>query len=132
MTDHIVNWVEEGVDVAVRVSSLPDSALVVRKLAPERRITCAAPGYLAKHGTPRTPADLVHHNCLTYSTLAANEWKFAGATGTFSVAARGNFEANGGEAMRELALAAARLGRLATCLTAPAIRAGRPGPVPTD
>lgn len=132
MTDHIVNLVEEGVDVAVRVSSLPDSALVVRKLALERRIICAAPDYLAKHGTPRTPADLVHHNCLTYSTLAANEWKFAGANGAFSVAARGNFEANGGEAMREMALAGVGLVRLATFLIGPDIRAGRLAPLLTD
>lgn len=132
MTDHIVNLVEEGVDVAVRVSSLPDSALVVRKLAPERRIICAAPDYLASHGTPRTPADLVHHNCLTYSTLAANEWKFAGADGVFSVDARGNFEANGGEAMREMALSGVGLVRLATFLIGPDIRAGRLVPLLTD
>ncbi len=132
MTDHIIDLVEEGVDIAIRVSGPPDSALVARKLAPERRIICAAPAYLERHGTPQTPADLTHHNCLSYSTLATNEWQFAGANGAFSVDARGTFEANGGEAMREMALAGVGLVRLATFLIGPDIRAGRLMPLLTE
>ena len=132
MTDHLIDLVEDGVDIAIRVSGPPDSALVARKLAPERRIICAAPTYLEQHGTPQTPADLTQHNCLSYSTLATNEWQFVSAKGVVSVAARGNFEANGGEAMREMALAGVGLVRLATFLIGPDIRAGRLMPLLTE
>jgi len=57
-TDRAVNLVEDGYDAAVRIGNLSDSSLVARRLAVSRVVTCASPDHLAKHGTPRTPADL--------------------------------------------------------------------------
>ncbi|MFB6358289.1 MAG: LysR family transcriptional regulator, partial [Thiohalorhabdaceae bacterium] len=61
LDDRVVDLVEAGFDVAVRIAELPDSTLIARRLAPARHVVCAAPAYLAQAGEPRTPADLVHH-----------------------------------------------------------------------
>ncbi len=58
MTDQIVDLVDEGIDLAIRIGALKDSTLVAKKLASNRRVLCASPAYLAEHGTPRHPADL--------------------------------------------------------------------------
>jgi DNA-binding transcriptional LysR family regulator len=63
-TDRIVNLVEEGFDVAVRIGQLPDSSLVARRLAPVRIVTCAAPAYLEAAGAPAAPQDLARHECI--------------------------------------------------------------------
>src|SRR6266699_4297837 len=96
MTDRMIDLVEEGFDLAVRNMSVPDSSLVVRRVATYRFVVCGAPGYLAARGIPRQPADLVHHhNCLVYSHSAwGNEWRFAGQEGEQSVAVAGNLQAN--------------------------------------
>ncbi|MCE6983071.1 LysR family transcriptional regulator, partial [Pseudomonas frederiksbergensis] len=64
LTDQIVGLVDAGIDVALRMGALPDSSLVARPLAPSRRVICASPDYLGRHGTPRHPEDLRKHNCL--------------------------------------------------------------------
>lgn len=64
LSDRAVNLVEEGYDLAVRIAELKDSSLAARKLAPNRRVVCASPAYLARHGTPRRPEELARHNCL--------------------------------------------------------------------
>jgi len=64
LSDRAVDLVEEGYDLAVRIEELKDSSLAARKLAPNRRVVCASPAYLARHGTPRTPDELAGHNCL--------------------------------------------------------------------
>src|SRR5262249_42161047 len=101
MTDRIIDLVEEGFDLAVRNMSVPDSSLVVRRVATYRFVVCGAPGYLATRGIPRQPADLVHHNCLVYSHSGwGNEWRFAGPDGEQSVAVVGNLQANSDNALR--------------------------------
>src|SRR5256885_1108433 len=65
-----VNVVEEGFDLAIRIADLADSSLAARKLAPNRRVVCASPDYLRRHGTPQTPQDLTGHNCLTTSDFS--------------------------------------------------------------
>ena len=77
LLDRIVDLVEEGLDAAVRIGELPDSTLVARALGETRRVVCAAPAYLRRAGTPKTPADLQAHRCIVFSGLAAaNEWSF--------------------------------------------------------
>jgi DNA-binding transcriptional LysR family regulator len=65
LSDRAINVIDEGFDLAIRIAELQDSSLAARKLAPNPRIVCASPAYLARHGTPVVPADLVQHNCLT-------------------------------------------------------------------
>lgn len=124
-SDRVIDIVDEGIDVAVRVSAPADSALIARQLVPDRRIVCAAPGYLDTHGTPRAPEDLAAHNALVYSTVYSDSWRFDGPSGPAAVRVRSNFAANSGEAIRELAVQGAGIARLATFLVGPDIKSGR-------
>jgi len=78
LVDRAVDTVEEDIHLAIRIGRLRDSQLVARKLADLRMIVCASPDYLARRGTPRAPADLVHHDCLVFSDAPGSaEWRFA-------------------------------------------------------
>ncbi len=79
LSDRIVDIVNEGVDCAIRVGDLPDSNLVSVRLADNRRLCVAAPGYLQRHGAPAAPADLMRHQCLTLSSDASQTrgWAFS-------------------------------------------------------
>jgi DNA-binding transcriptional LysR family regulator len=78
LLDRIVDLVEEGVDVGLRIGHLPESSLVALPIGETRRIVCAAPGYLKRAGTPKRPADLAPHRCIIFSGLSpGNEWSFA-------------------------------------------------------
>jgi len=106
LNDRYIDLVEEGVDVAVRIGRLSDSSLVARRLGSTRRQLVATPAYLALRGTPRTPEDLVNHNCLLYAYLSTgNEWTFKGPDGEIRVRVNGNFKANNGHAIREAVMA---------------------------
>jgi DNA-binding transcriptional LysR family regulator len=106
--DHLVDLIEEGFDVALRLTrSMPDSTLIAKRLASCEILLAAAPSYLKQHGVPQQPADLAQHNCLTY-TLAqkSNEFQFYAADGSeHGVTVRGNLQANTGIALRSAALA---------------------------
>lgn len=107
LNDRIVDLVQEGYDVAVRIGRLADSMLIARRLAPCRMAVCAAPSYLARCGEPRTPAELGGHNCLGYTYMSTwDEWRFEGPNGAQSVRVSGNLNSNNGEALA----AAARRG----------------------
>lgn len=82
MTDQFIDPLAEAVDVLVRIADLKDSSLIARKLANSRRAIVASPAYWAERGVPKEPRDLVRHNCLLYSYLAAGEyWRLADADG---------------------------------------------------
>lgn len=106
MNDRFVDLVEEGFDVAVRIGKLEDSSLVARRLAPIRRTVSAAPEYLAERGTPVSPDDLKHHECLYNSNLGRQqEWRFVTPDGRpWPVQVRGRLRANNGDALRAAAL----------------------------
>jgi DNA-binding transcriptional LysR family regulator len=77
LADRIVNLVEEGVDLAVRIGHLPDSSLVVHRFGDTRRVVVASPGYLDKRGVPDDPLELVGHDVIHFSSIgAAAEWRF--------------------------------------------------------
>jgi DNA-binding transcriptional LysR family regulator len=106
--DRYVNLVEQGVDVALRMGRLADSALGARYLGINPWLTAAAPDYLARRGTPSTPADLAQHDCLVYSSVQGDDrWSFTGLHGeTGSVPVKGTLRSNNLSAV----LAACRAG----------------------
>jgi DNA-binding transcriptional LysR family regulator len=77
--DRVVNLVEEGMDVAVRIGHLPDSSLMALRVGQVRRVLCASPEYLARNGLPLHPADLLRHTVIAASGISPRiEWKFGG------------------------------------------------------
>ena len=105
LSDRKVNLIEEGYDVAVRIAELEDSSLAARKLAPNRRVVCASPDYLRRHGVPRTPQDLVTHNCLT-TTEFDMVWDYQDPQGRpGSVRISGRYACDNWEVLRDWAVA---------------------------
>jgi DNA-binding transcriptional LysR family regulator len=105
LSDRNVNLVDEGFDLAVRIADLADSSLAARKLAPNRRVVCATPEYLRRHGMPRTPQDLLGHNCLTTNDFVMN-WEYKGPQGEPGVVrVSGRYACDNWEVLREWALA---------------------------
>ncbi len=104
LTDRVVDVVNEGIDCAVRIGGLTDSSLVSLRLAENRRTVVASPDYLARHSTPRTPADLERHTCLVLSQQSG--WQFRDKNGQpFSIKVGGRLECNDGAVLHEWALA---------------------------
>ncbi len=106
VTDRMVDLVQEGFDLAIRVGRPRDSSLVARKIGSGRRIVCASPAYLKKAGTPQVPADLANHNCLTFRTNpGSNVWSFRLGKGTLNVRVSGSLFADDGESLVAAAMA---------------------------
>ncbi|AKM32056.1 LysR family transcriptional regulator [Pandoraea faecigallinarum] len=103
LTDRVVDLLEEGVDMAIRVGALRDSTLIARKLAANRRTLCASPAYLAAHGAPRHPSDLTQHECLTLGEQ--RDWRFVTPGGPLSVRVAGRLVSDNGEVLRDAVLA---------------------------
>jgi DNA-binding transcriptional LysR family regulator len=105
LSDRTVDVMAEGFDVAVCIADLHDSSLAARKLAPNRRVVCASPAYLASHGTPRSPAELASHNCLITREFAST-WDYKARDGRAgSVRVQGRYVCDNWEVLREWALA---------------------------
>jgi DNA-binding transcriptional LysR family regulator len=110
LNDRVVDLMDEGWDLTIRVGHLKDSRLISRKLAESTMIVCAAPAYWAKHGRPAHWADLQQHNCLgfAFTNIARPDEWFFGRNRERSVAVKGTLRANNGDAL--VAAAAAGLG----------------------
>ncbi len=125
--DRNVNLIEEHVDVALRIGTLPDSHLVATQVASVRRLICASPDYLERFGSPRSLDDLAAHRCITFDGLdAASAWTFAGDEGgKRQVPVRSRLTVSTADA----AIAAATLGlgltRVLSYQVADALRDGR-------
>ncbi|MBN3785985.1 LysR family transcriptional regulator [Burkholderia sp. Ac-20353] len=105
LNDRVVDLVDEGYDLAVRISALPDSSLVSRKLAATRMVVCASPGYLQRYGVPSHPAELAEHRVLAYTYLAGrDEWQFQGPDGEITVRTRARVYSSNGDTCRAIAL----------------------------
>lgn len=106
LNDRVVDLVEEGHDLAIRISGQLANSLVARPLAPIRLVVCAAPTYLERHGRPETPDDLSRHQCLLYSySDPIDQWSFLGPGGPRQVSVNGFLTANNGDVLRTAALA---------------------------
>jgi DNA-binding transcriptional LysR family regulator len=106
LADRVVDLIEEGYDLAIRIGRLSSSTLVSRQLALSRMVLCAAPGYLAAHGTPQHPHELAQHAILAYSYWSdKDEWRFNGPDGAVSVRTQPWLSTNSGDTCRAAALA---------------------------
>jgi len=124
--DRLTDLVAEQIDVAIRVAHMEDSTLVARKLTPNPRVLVAAPAYLARAGTPKTPADLAQHNCLLYisGTTVRDEWTFRKGAATTPIRASGNIKMNDGMALAASACAGAGITVLDRLLVEPELASG--------
>jgi len=106
LVDRVVDIVEEGYDLAVRIATLPSSTLISRRLSSARLVLCASPQYLEQHGTPQHPDELAKHTIIAYSYLSTkDEWQFVGPEGKISIQTRPCMHTNSGETCRAAALA---------------------------
>lgn len=95
LVDRVVNFIEEGIDVAVRIGDLPDSSLVARRVGEVRRVMVASPDYLAKRGAPEHPTELKLHSVIGFTGLMANrEWRFVEGDKAGQVSLRPRLEIN--------------------------------------
>jgi len=131
--DRFVDVVAEGFDLVIRITRLQDSSLVARRIASCRRLLCAAPSYLARRGVPRTPADLLQHDCMLYSYATdQNEWEFVGPDGRLeTVRVDGRLRANNAEVTLAALRAGAGLALSPDFIVGPDIAAGRLVPLLT-
>jgi DNA-binding transcriptional LysR family regulator len=106
LDDRPVNLVEEGIDVAFRSGSLADSTLVARKIGQARRRVMATPNYFAKHGEPKSPAELIAHQTVIYTPDGGGlTWTFRQGSAETSIAVRGRLKVTAAEGMREAVFA---------------------------
>ncbi|MEJ2691784.1 MAG: LysR family transcriptional regulator [Candidatus Thiodiazotropha sp.] len=105
LEDRFVDLIDEQIDVAIRVGHLPDSSLIALKLGEMTWVVCASPDYLGKNGTPKTPTDLLRHDCLHYrnSQSAFNIWSFKGPNGEEKISISGSLSINDSTALVQAA-----------------------------
>ena len=98
LADRLIDLVDEGFDLAIRIARLEDSSLISRQIAATRLVLCAAPSYLERRGVPAHPSDLATHDVVGYSLLATgDQWQFEGPDGSVSVKVRPRFWSNNGD-----------------------------------
>jgi len=127
LSDGYVDIVGQGFDLALRFGTLTDSTLRARNLGNHRRIVCASPAYIAAHGAPQEPADLIRHNCLVmrFGTIPDNVWRFGTEKSPMSVTVRGNKTANDGSLVRRWALDGLGIALKSELEVGPDIESGR-------
>jgi DNA-binding transcriptional LysR family regulator len=124
-TDRVIDMVEEGIDVAIRIGRLADTSFMARKIGEDKRLICAAPSYLARHGTPQRPEDLARHNCIvSRDHTYLNRWSFKVDGRPVEIDVSGRVAVTEGEAQMQLALQGVGIVRLTRLTLARAIREG--------
>jgi len=127
LSDRVVDLVEEGFDLAIRIGTAGPHNVVARKLGETRVVPCASPEYLKAHGTPRKPEDLAAHNCFSYEYAAArNIWPEK------SLRLSGNLHSNNSDLIAEAAALGAGIVIAPAFVVGPEIRAGRLLPLLQD
>ena len=127
VSDALVDLAEQRVDVAIRIGQLPDSDLIATRLATLRPLVCASPAYLARHGRPATPEDLLQHDCITTTTPAPSgpAWRFAGVHRGAPLPVRGKLRTDDKDCALQAALAGIGIAHLASWVISDDIVAGR-------
>jgi DNA-binding transcriptional LysR family regulator len=128
LSDRNVQLIDDQVDMAVRIGTLPDSSMVATRIGSVSRVVCASPHFLAAHGTPKTPADLADLPCVTFDALAAGSaWLFASADRKLeqSVPIRARLCVNTAEAVIDAAIAGVGLTQALSYQAARAVDDGK-------
>ncbi|MCI3206381.1 MULTISPECIES: LysR family transcriptional regulator [Pandoraea] len=133
ITDDVVNLIDSGIDLAIRIGALADSQLMARKLAEHQRVVCASPDYVAQHGAPAMPEELASHEALRFSLATDDRWLLvnretnaARASGPAEIAVRlqGALRANDTESILSLAVAGRGVALLPSWSVSEALKAG--------
>ena len=103
LSDQLVDVMESGCDVILRISKPADSTHLIRKLTPIKIIFCASPAYLKSHGAPKKLADLSHHNCLQYRYYQGKRWQATGPNGIEKIKINGTLISNNDENLKYVA-----------------------------
>jgi DNA-binding transcriptional LysR family regulator len=123
LDDRTIDLVEEGIDIALRMGSLVDSAATARKLATGKRSVMATPAYLARAGEPRSPADLVNHDAVLY-TQASSAWTFRRESTEVSTVVHARLRVSAAEGLRAAVLADMGLAIVSDWMFAPELESG--------
>jgi DNA-binding transcriptional LysR family regulator len=125
LTDRITNFIEDHVDVALRIGALPDSSLIATRLGSVRRVVCASPDYLKRHRpAPSRPSDLAAHACITFEGLMSpTVWKFGSGKAEIPVAIKSRLVVNTAEAAIDAAVAGLGITRVLSYQIVEALRA---------
>lgn len=126
LNDRLVDLVDEGFDMAVRIGRLADSSLVARRIAPATLLAVASPKYLQLHGTPTHPDQLSAHNVLIYTlTAKPEEWVFTRGGETVATRIKGNLYTNNGDYLAAAAIEGAGITMLPAFIVFDAVKEGR-------
>lgn len=131
-TDRVVDLIGERFDAAVRIGSLRDSSLVVRRIAPVHAVLVASPDYLARHGRLGMPQDLAAHECLIYTASLVPEWQFQSGKRRISIRPEGRLRSDSGEAILQWAMAGLGIANAPSFLVSNAIESGALEPLLLD
>ncbi|MCE3603835.1 LysR family transcriptional regulator [Massilia sp. P8910] len=125
LNDRLVDVVDDGYDAAIRIGELDDSGMIARRLRPYRMLICASPGYLARHGEPRMPADLAQHECLDFMHWKKLvRWRLGDDDGAAPPRVS-RFRSNNGQALKQAALAGFGIVMQAEMMLEQEVAAGR-------
>ena len=132
--DREVDLIQEGFDLAIRIANLPDSSLIARRFAPVKTVMCASPDYLEQMGIPRSPDELIEHQCLVYSLLRDYEyWHLSDIRGNeIRTRIRPYLKASTGEFIRDAAVAGLGIVLIPTFIAYKEIERGTLVPVLKD
>lgn len=133
LTDRFVNIVNEGYDMAIRIGKLEDSSLIARKLLPISISFFASPTYLAAHGTPQHPEDLLAHQCIVdMNHRGRNNWQFETDEGTRMISVKGQYVTDSADSCRMMALCGLGIGCAPSFVVEDDVRNGHLVPLLTD
>lgn len=123
-SDRLVDLVDEGFDMAIRITYKPEGNLIYRRLAPCRHVIVASPAYLETNPAPATPEDLQQHTCLLYSYTAGSQWPFFKNGEDYSVRVEGAFKSDSPDALTRAAIAGLGITMLPTFMAMEPINKG--------
>ena len=125
LADGVANLLEDRVDLAIRIASLPDSSLVATRVGSIRRVVCGSPAYFAERGIPKNPHDVSTHDCITRDGQTfENSWTFTAGKSNTTIAIHARFIVNTAEAAIDAAVAGAGITRVLSYQVVDAVRAG--------